>query len=676
MKHLRILALAAVAVAVGTATAPAGAYTRPGRVVDRVSVSSTGAQANDESDPAGAGQGQGIAMTPDGRYVAFASIASNLVPGASSRSVVTKRTDVFVRDRWTGRTRIASVGWDGSPASSLDPTCGGSGVPALTPDGRYVAFTSCDDNLVPGPGNAPRGGDKNLWDDVFVRDLKTGRTVRASTGLGGAEGNGSSGEATISADGRYVAFLSAADNLVTDVCPTDTVHHLACRQGADNGVINVSTPPQVYVRDLVKGVTTMVSVGLNGSPADGGAYDPSISQDGRLVVFTSEGDNMRDEDLNACPLTGRPSCPDIYLHDRVTHRTELISVGLNGRSGLDQSGRTLLRRVQAISADGRYVAFRSNATGLVPRDKTPTFNTGMYVRDRKTGRTERVTVDSNGEILGSCSCSVSLSPDGRYASFNMSVQACAPAPGAIGLRDRVTGATQMVGRQDYRGRDLDCSEYFNEYGGEVSAGGRYVAFSTNGKRLVPNDTNAKADIFVTDRGTSLGVGGLAGAGALDVAGVASFASSGVAARDDAVADATSPAPDGTDLIRASVAYRPATADLFVRLELQRMPLFALASPLVVYGLDLTAGNARYQVRAARTGADASFGLYRRDGAAWTRVATLRGGYGTTGQEVVVAVPLGSLGLGRGGTIRDAVGFTAQGSFDLGAVDVVDRVRLT
>ncbi len=225
-----------------------------GALIERVSVASNGTQGNDGS----AAYSGSPAISANGRYVAFASGSSNLVPGDTN-----DRTDVFVRDLRSGTTRRVSVAGDGTQANH------GSHAPAISADGRYVTFASVASNLVP--------GDTNHTGDVFVRDLRSGTTRRVSVAGNGAQGNHSSYGSAISADGRYVAFLSDASNLV----PGDT-----------NGASDV------FVRDRRSGTTRRVSVAGNGTQGNLDSGDQAISADGRYVAFDSYASNLVPGDTN------------------------------------------------------------------------------------------------------------------------------------------------------------------------------------------------------------------------------------------------------------------------------------------------------------------------------------------------------------------------------------------
>jgi len=222
--------------------------------------------------PAGAGSGA-ISLSKDGRYVAFSSSSTDLVPYD-----VNQRDDIFVRDRATGTTRRASVNSVGGESN------GTSAEPSISADGRYVAFESAATNLLgidptfqddPKSIINPEGkldtGDTNNVPDVFLHDLQTGRTERVSVAATGAEANADSYAASISGDGRYVAFVSIATNLV----PGDT-----------NNV------REVFVRDLTKNTTVRVAMSDTGVQGNQLSVMPAVSRDGSVVVFASDASNL------------------------------------------------------------------------------------------------------------------------------------------------------------------------------------------------------------------------------------------------------------------------------------------------------------------------------------------------------------------------------------------------
>jgi Tol biopolymer transport system component len=330
------------------------------RVIQRVSVSSTGAQAN-------RGENNGFlhSVSVDGRYVAFESVASNLVPGDTGG-----HGDVFVRDRVAGTTSRVSVSSTGSQANRR------SEGPSMSGDGRYVAFYSYATNLVP--------GDTNGAEDVFVRDRVAGTTSRVSVSSTGKQANGGSGAPSVSGDGRYVAFSSVASNLV----PGDPHRDL-----------------DVFVRDRVAGTTSRVSVSSTGTEANGESRRPSVSADGRYVAFDSWASNLVPGDTNGSV--------DMFVRDRVAGTTSRVSVSSSGTQANGESSG--LYDAASVSANGRYVAFDSYATNLVPGDTNGSVE--VFVRDRVAGTTSRVCVSSSGTQANGGNYQPSVSGDGRYITF-------------------------------------------------------------------------------------------------------------------------------------------------------------------------------------------------------------------------------------------------------------------
>ncbi len=218
----------------------------------RVSVDSAGGQANDFS---GAAPSISVdtSISADGRFVVFQSDATNLVAGDTNGA-----SDVFVHDRQTGTTTRVSVDSAGHEATGLYPA---SGDPAISADGRFVAFDSNATNLV--------AGDTNSAYDIFVHDRQTGTTTRVSVDSAGNQANGY--DPSLSADGRFVAFTSGASNLVA---------------GDTNGASDV------FVHDRQTGTTTRVSVDSAGWQAYSFSHLPSISADGRFVAFASNATNL------------------------------------------------------------------------------------------------------------------------------------------------------------------------------------------------------------------------------------------------------------------------------------------------------------------------------------------------------------------------------------------------
>ena len=426
---------------------------------ERVSVDCAGNQGN--------GNSWSPAISAKGRFVAFASRADNLVPDDTNNSA-----DIFVHDRKTGATERVSVDSAGNQGN------GDSLGPAISADGRFVAFASRADNLVPGDTNNTQGA------DIFVHDRKTGATERVSVDSAGNQGNGDSLGPAISADGRFVAFESGADNLV----PGDT----------NNTDLFMSTGADIFVHDRKTGATERVSVDSAGNQGNGDSLGPAISADGRFVAFESWADNLVPGDTNNTdlfPSTG----VDIFVHDRKTGATERVSVDSAGNQG---NGDSL---GPAISANGRFVAFASRADNLVPGDT----NTGLvtsadiFVHDRKTGATERVSVDSAGNQGNNNSWSPAISAKGRFVAFQSSAFQSSAAPGDIEnpwidtfVHDRKTGVTERVSANSAGNQSRGYS-----LGPAISAKGRFVAFYTvyceSARECAGNDR--PSDIFVHDR---------------------------------------------------------------------------------------------------------------------------------------------------------------------------------
>ncbi|MFN8547631.1 MAG: calcium-binding protein [Candidatus Eisenbacteria bacterium] len=325
-------------------------------------------------------------------------------------------------------------------------------------DGRYTAFSSHASNLV--------AGDTNGCLDVFVHDLQTGTTTLVSVDSNGVQGDSNSWAPFISADGRYVAFKSESVNLV----PGDT-----------NGY------PDLFVRDLQLGTTTLVSVDSNGHEATGwyfkGDYPsaPSISADGRYVTFWYGADLV--------PGYWIKVWSGLFLHDLQTGTTTVVGVDSNGVPG---NGYDVM---PSISANGRYVAFDSSSTNLVPND-TNGFQ-DLFVHDCQTGTTSLVSVDSNGVQANNETYFSSITADGRYVAFASAASNLVPSDTNGGsdvfIHDCQTGMTSLVSVDSNGVQENSYAD-----APSISADGRYVAFASDGDNLVGGDTNQRKDIFVHD----------------------------------------------------------------------------------------------------------------------------------------------------------------------------------
>lgn len=402
--------------------------------ISLVSVDSVGAQ--------GSGNADSPAISSDGRFVAFTSAASNLVPGDTNG-----RPDIFVHDRHTGATSRVNVSSSGVESN------GESFSPSISGDGRFVAFESDASSLVT--------GDNNRQSDVFVHDRQSGTTTRVSVDSTGAEGNLGSNSASISGDGRLVAFRSRASNLVTQ---------------DSNGV------DDIFVHDRQTGTTTLVSLTSTGIQGNRFSFTPSISGDGRFVAFASDATNLVANDSNVQF--------DVFVRDRQLGTTTRVSLDSSGGQGDFGSFQP------SLSGDGRLVAFGSGATNLVTGDTN--LRNDIFVHDRQTGATSRVSVNSSGvQANGDCA-RPSISSDGRFVTFESDATDLV-ADDTNGftdafLHDRQTSTTTRVSvnsagvQGDQRSRQP-----------VISADGIFVAFTSRATNLINGDSNGFEDIFVTNR---------------------------------------------------------------------------------------------------------------------------------------------------------------------------------
>ena len=366
--------------------------------------------ANDGTQGQGTSFSSNPAISADGHFVAFTSTASNLVPGDTNNN-----SDVFVRDIQNGTTTRVSVANDGTQGN------GSSGSPAISADGNFVAFTSSASNLVPEK--------TNTITDIFVRDIQNGTTTRVSVANDGTQGNNSSFNLAISADGHFVAFTSSASNLVP-------------------GDMNGSS--DVFERDLQNGTTTRVSVASDGTEANSNSSSskPAISADGRFVAFQSNATNLAPADINNTTDVRYPSNSQIFVHDLLTGITTEVSVASDGTEANRSASNP------AISADGRFVTFDSSASNLVAGD-TNNF-TQIFVRDLLTGTITLASPNDNGSRGNNNSSNAAISGDGSFVAFqstaNNLVVGDSNSSTQIFVRD--TGLTVGVGANNNNNNDL------------------------------------------------------------------------------------------------------------------------------------------------------------------------------------------------------------------------------
>lgn len=316
------------------------------------------------------GNSGSVSFCPGGQFLGFSSLATNLVAGDSNAN-----SDVFRYDLETDEIIRVSVPDKTQQATQSNGYSDGGKMSA---DGNRIVFQSYADNLVANDTNGVR--------DVFVRDLTTEKTIRVSVASDGTQANGASGLCGISADGRFVAFISAATNLV----PGDT-----------NQVFDI------FVHEIDTGKTTRVSVSSDGTQQNRASIPgamPKISADGQFVVFHSDANNL-------VPNISRGNRDDmVYRHDRDTGATTLVSAAPDGSQGNSSSDSP------RISADGNLVAFRSWASNLTASDTTRNLP-DIYLRDMTTGQTTIVSVASDGTQASGLSHMGSLSPNGRFVTF-------------------------------------------------------------------------------------------------------------------------------------------------------------------------------------------------------------------------------------------------------------------
>ncbi|MCI0586754.1 MAG: hypothetical protein L0323_07950 [Planctomycetes bacterium] len=432
MEPLRQLRRFAVSAGIlGFLLLPAALGGGGGTTLVRVSVDSTGAQADGDS--------LSCSISDNGRFVAFDSLATNLVPGDTNGA-----SDVFVHDVKMGTTVRVSVDSQGAQGNAA------SSSPSISGNGRFVVFLSLASNLVPGDTNGAR--------DVFVHDVRTGATVRASVDSEGAQADEDCFFPSISGNGKVVAFQSAATNLV----PGDT--------GGNS---------DVFVHDVKTGSTIRVSVDSEGVQGNEDSFTPAISANGKLVAFQSAATNLVAGDANAAA--------DVFVHDVKKGTTIRASVDSEGAEAGSPSFSP------AVSGSGKSVAFASGASDLVPGDTNGEID--VLVRDLKKGTTTRVSVDSAGAESNGGGVQPSISKNGRTVAFQSESTDLVPGDtnGAsdIFVRDAKSGTTTRVS-VDAAGVEADSVSDSPS----ISGNARFVAFRSLASNLVPGDTNAVFDIFV------------------------------------------------------------------------------------------------------------------------------------------------------------------------------------
>lgn len=376
-------------------------------------------------------------ITPSGRFVVFASFAE-LIPADMNTN-----SDIYVRDQRKRKTRLLSMRADGSVEQS-----GNSAYPSISSSGRFVAFESTGE-LIP--------GDTYPGSDIYVRDRRKGKTRLVSRRSNGSQSDQGSHFPAISADGRFVAFQTTAKLVGKDT--------------------NVAA--DIYVRDRVKSTTRLVSTSRSGANSSGESFEPAISGDGRFIAFGSNATDLVPNDGNGSS--------DVFVKDMKTGRIRRVSVRSNGNEGADPS------HSPQISANGRWVAFTSEASLAGPdgdafRD--------VFVHDRKTRKTRRISVSSGG-VDGNCASpatiqGLDISPDGRWVAFD----SCADNLGnplgnySVYLHDRLKGKTRLISRRNGGAISPETNEQ-----PAVSQAGGFVAWTSDDEMIVGGDSNTSDDVF-------------------------------------------------------------------------------------------------------------------------------------------------------------------------------------
>jgi len=354
------------------------------------------------------------------------------------------KRDVFFRDRHEGITKRISVHSNGTEAND------DSGLPSISIDGRYVTFVSKANNLV--------DNDTNNKEDVFIHDTVNGTTIRI-LGVYDRQPDGDSSYPKISGNGNYVVFTSRANNLVV----------YDDNEGVDT-----------FVYERTSGHITLVSIDSSGNPANGDSFGHAASSyDGQYISFTSWASNLISGDIN--------NHPDVFLKDMATGDISLVSIGPNGNRGNDLSASP------ALSSDGKFVAFLSRSTNFQYENISEYKD--IYLRDIDAGTTIRLSESPSGIQSNGWSDFPRISADGRYVTFFSA---------ASNLIDNDTNGYDDIFLYDSELGALSCVSV-NSVGGQgnmeshvatISANGQYVAFHSHSTNFDGIDTNEKWDVYV------------------------------------------------------------------------------------------------------------------------------------------------------------------------------------
>ena len=406
---------------------------------ERINVGPHGEQADGDSFEA--------SVSAHGRIVAFFAASDNIIPGGPSDT----SAGILVRDRLTGTTVRADVSPTGGPADNFGEE------PLVSRNGRTVAFVSYASNLV---ANTTNG-----LGNVFLRDLLTGATTRASLGSGGQQPDRNCQLAALSADGQVVAFTTSATNLT----PLSGRFYV-----------------NLYVRDLATGTTTLETPSRRGGLANAPTFEASLSGNGRFLAFASYAHNL----VRATRLGHHQN---VFLRDRRKGRTVLVSATPDGGEGNGISFGPF------VTDDGATVAFSSFATDLVPGGTSGQGD--VFLRHVRTGATERVRFTTGDVEPDSGVFLADMTPDGRFLLVRSSAGNLVPndtnSDNDFFLFDRVS---QSLARVNVGNDGAQANSVTDD--ARLSADGGTVVFSSLASNLAPNDTNDHHDIFVRTLGAS------------------------------------------------------------------------------------------------------------------------------------------------------------------------------
>lgn len=410
---------------------PAGAYQT---TLSRISTTASGSEANATSlEPS---------ISSNGKFVAFASDASNLVSSDTNNKV-----DIFLKEIKTNKVIRVSVASDGVEANN------GSSNPAVSRDGRYITFSSEASNLV--------DNDTNNTADIFVYDTKLHNIQRITKAHDQSELNGWSSSPEISANGRFITYFSLATNAV----PGDDQDY------AD-----------IFLFDTKYHTTTLISTSLNKGLANGNSGlsgGPDVSDDGRFVVFESNASNLVPSDTNG-------AINDVFIRDTTANKTRLVSQTPEGNQGDSDS------YWPTISGDGRRIAFGSQATNLITNDTNNVWD--IYVRDFKHNTIERVSVTSADQQTNGESHHPDISDNGRYVSYFSAADNIVSGDSNLVWDVFAVDTKKMRTIRASTANDGTQGDQIS-YWPTISNHGN-VAFSSDATTLVPNDTNNAIDIFL------------------------------------------------------------------------------------------------------------------------------------------------------------------------------------